>query len=414
MATRLLVIADSPTQSTGFGIVTENILTNLSAQEWDISVLAINYYGDAHPYQSKFKLFNPSAGGDVYGFARLNEMLQGIQPELIFIINDVWLVAEYIRRIRKVLPHVPIVVYTPVDSPCIKPDYVEPLNAATHVICYTDWGMQELRNSGLTVQGSVIPHGVNPGLFSPLPRSQARQELFLGVEALTDKDPFIVLYLGRNQPRKRVDLYVWIMAKWLKQFPHEDVYFHYHGAPKGDLGWDIEYLAHIWGVGDRLIVTSKTLRADSGIPAEKMKYIYNAANVYLQVCANEGWSLPLHEAMACGVPCIVPEYSALAECPNGAVAYVPVDETPWMNPNNIDTMHRFINVQATVDMLERLYQDKVTRDDLGIAAHKHATQKKFLWKNIAAQFNQTFKNALRPQLQGMGEWQTISKKLAAK
>ena len=104
--------------------------------------------------------------------------------------------------------------------------------------------------------------------------------------------------------------------------------------------------------------------------------------------------LPIAEAMACGIPTIVPNYSALSEWPQGAVHYVDVDETPWMNPNDIDTEHRFMNVASAVEALEYVYQQTEYRKELGIKARKHMEKKCFRWQEIAKHFDGVFKSVL--------------------
>ena len=386
----LLAICDTPTVSTGFGVVSNNILNNIR-HEWDIHILGINYHGDPHKYQDRFKIYNPNIGGDVYGFGRLQEMIHVVKPDAILIINDPWVAASFVGRIRQITNDIPIVVYTPVDSPGIKSEYILPLNQATHVISYTDWGLSELKKSGLTIQSSVAPHGVNPSVFNPVSKDAARKELFKGVETLEKTNPFIVLYTARNQPRKRVDLFVYIMAQWLEKYPHNNVFMHYHGAAKGDLGWDIDYLAWYYKIDKRLILTSKHLDPANGLPEDKMRVMYSAADVYLQVCAVEGWGLPLMEAMACKVPAIVPDFSALSEWPYGAVHYVNVDPTPRHNTNNVDTVHKTISVPNAVEALERLYQDSDYRKELAEKGYAHVTQSKYAWPTIAKHFAKVLK-----------------------
>lgn len=385
----LLAICDTPTVNTGFGTVSNNILSNIK-HEFDIHILGINYYGDPHT-RNEFKIYNPSIGGDVYGFGRLQEMLARVQPDVIFLINDPWVVAQFVIQIRRITKDIPIVVYTPVDSPAIKPEFILPLNETNHVISYTQWGLEELRKSGLTVAASVAPHGINTSIFNPVSKTAARNELFKGLDKL-QKDPFVVLYTARNQPRKRVDLFVYIFAEWMKKYPHENAYMHYHGAAKGDLGWDIDYLAWYYKVDNRLILTSRHLDPSAGLPLDKMRVLYSGADVYLQVCAVEGWGLPLMEAMACKVPAIVPDFSALSEWPYGAVHYVNVDPTPWHNINNIDTLHKTISVPNAVEALERLYQDTEYRKELAEKGYAHVTQGKYMWTTIAKHFAKIFKD----------------------
>jgi glycosyltransferase involved in cell wall biosynthesis len=393
---KLLVIADTPTVSTGFGVVSKNILFNLPQEEWDIHILGINYLGDPHEYQRHWSIY-PT--GDTYGAGRIGYLLETIKPDCVFIINDPWVVYKYIQIIKQHNTTVPIVVYVPVDAPGIKPEYVLPLNAATHVVAYTHWAQQELIKSGLTVASSVISHGVDHRLFYPIDKQEARKALFSGVKELTDTNPFVVTYVARNQPRKRVDLFIYTMLKWIKTYNRNDVYFHYHGAPKGDKGNDIEHVTDYFTTElqvpyeKRLILTSHNLTARKTLPEDRLKYIYNGADVYFHACAVEGFGLPIAEAMACGVATLVPKYSALQDWPNGAVEYINVDETPYANPNDIDTIHKFISVNHAVERLERLYQDTAYRNGLATKAYEHMQQPRFHWSFIGSQFNARFKAA---------------------
>lgn len=196
------------------------------------------------------------------------------------------------------------------------------------------------------------------------------------------------------QPRKRVDLFPYIFREWINKYPHDNVFMHYHGAAKGDLGNDIEYIAHYYGVDNRLILTSKELSVSNPLPVERLKFVYSAANVYLQICTIEGWGLPLHEAMACKTAAIVPEYSAMQDWCKGGAYFVGVDKMPWFNPNNIDTLHTFIDVDQTVEALEFMYQNKETRDAWAQKAYDHARQPKYMWKDIGKKFHAVFEGTL--------------------
>lgn len=184
------------------------------------------------------------------------------------------------------------------------------------------------------------------------------------------------------------------MRKWLDKYPHDNVYMHYHGAPKGDLGNDIEYISHYYGVDSRLILTSREIGVSNPLPIERLKYVYSGADVYLHLCPQEGWGLTIHEAMACRVPVIVPYYSALQDWCNGAAYFVGVDEMPWFNPNNIDTLHKFISVDQTVEALEYMYQNKDKRAEYADLAYNHARQQKYSWREIGKQFHKVFESSL--------------------
>ena len=385
---KILAIGDFPV-NTGFGIVMQNIFANLPGS-YDIAVIGINYRGDPHPLQAKHRIY--TTGNDVYGFGRLEGVINAEKPDLIFILNDIWMTAEYVKQIRSFNQHTPIVVYTPIDSENIQPDFSMPHMAENvTLVTYTNWGKEQIEKSGYKKPVHVIAHGVDLRHFTPMSKAQARKESYAGT-VLEKSNPFVVLYGGRNQPRKRVDLAIFTMAEWMKKYNRKDVYFHYHGSAK-DLGWGVEQLAHYYGIGDRFILTAKNLDPSIGIPIDKLKYVYNSADVFFQACAVGGWELVLMEAMACKIPCIVPEYSALSEWPRGGVHYIPIDRrAPWHNPQMINTVHYFYQVDAAVEALEYLYQNKTYRNELAQKGYDIVTSKEFSWKTIAMKFHALFQS----------------------
>lgn len=188
----------------------------------------------------------------------------------------------------------------------------------------------------------------------------------------------------------------------------------YHGMPNGDLGWDIPQIAKRYGVDDRLIFSAPPHDV-AVLPEEMMKYVYAGMDVYLQICAVEGWGMPLHEAMACGIPAIVPDYSALKEWPrnddNTSVLYVPVNTTPWFNPNNINTEHYFIDVHAAVEALERLYQKESMRASMGVVGQGHATSNRFLWPTIKKQWVDIVKNVMSTSQYKGDAWKELARQI---
>lgn len=107
--------------------------------------------------------------------------------------------------------------------------------------------------------------------------------------------------------------------------------------------------------------------------------------------------LPIMEAMACKIPCLVPDYSALSEWPKGGVHYTPINRrAPWHNPNMLNTTHFFIDVDQAIENLEYLYQNKQYRDELAERGYKLVTGKEFQWKTLAKQFDTLLRNAKGP------------------
>jgi len=157
---KLFIIGDAGCD-TGFAQVSHAFIDNLWTR-YDIHVLAINYYGDPHPIQQKAKLYNPAAKvyNDYYGLNRVKPLIRTLKPDIIFLINDSWVAANYADLLEE-FTEIPKILYTPVDAPHLKKEYVSELWRFDHVVGYTQFAVDELKKSGLEVPMSHLPHGVN-------------------------------------------------------------------------------------------------------------------------------------------------------------------------------------------------------------------------------------------------------------
>ena len=378
---RLLAIADAVAH-TGFSLVLHSIMDELK-QDWDISVLGINYMGDPHGYQ--YPIFPASLGGDVYGFNRLPQLLDGLKPDLVFMINDPWIIKDYIKLAKE--RNIPAVAYVPVDSPNIKKDFSISLNDLACTVGYTQFAIDELQKSGFAGKSTIIPHGVDITLFRPMSKQEAREKLGLG------QDWYIVGNLSRNQPRKRLDLMLQYFSEWWNRIGKpRHVRLYWHGALQ-DLGYDVLQLAQYFGVEDQLIITSPKITAAQGIPKDLLPYIYNSFDVQINTALGEGYSLPQLEGSACRVPQIVPNWSGLGEWMEGAANLVECTSI-CVNTGGINTIGGVVDKEQFISALDLMYTDEKYRKIMAQKAYALISKPIFRWENIAKRFDQVFREAL--------------------
>ena len=292
---RLLWIGDAVAH-TGFSRVTHSILDRL-CKKYDVSILGINYKGDPHEYP--YRIYPASMRGDIYGINRLYDLMRDIQPDVVCMLNDFWIIDQYmpvINNYRKTVQEynirmleegkeqlsIPkICAYMPVDGLNVRQEYSKALNDLDSVIAYTEFGADQFRKAGVKDTSiTVIPHGIDTKIFNPVNRDIARKALNIPQEW------YIIGLVGRNQPRKRIDLAIRYFAEWAKDKP-DNVRFYYHGALK-DVGIDIPQLMQYYGMDDRLIITSTGLTSSLGIPQERLKYMYSTHDVHISTSAGEG------------------------------------------------------------------------------------------------------------------------------
>ena len=382
----LFIFADAGAD-TGFSQVTHNLIDQLWTQ-YDIHVLAINYYGDPHPIQKKAKLYNPAARyqGDFYGSKRVADLLSQVKPDLFFMINDPWVASGYLPLLKTYKG--PKVLYTPIDALNLKRSYIEPLNEFDYVIGYTQFAVDQMLERGLTTNVTHLPHGVDTKLYKPIDQQEAREKNGFPPEW------FIINVTDRNQVRKRIDLAFYYFTEWVKATDKpESVKLHYHGALQDD-GWDIIDLAEELGMKDRLIITAPNLTAQNGLPLHLMPYVYAPADIGLSVTMGEGWGLTAMERMAMGIPMILPDFSAYGEWAKGAAHMLDISNIPFFNKGGLNTRGGIATLESTIEALESMYIDVGYRKHIGKLGYELVTQKKFQWFVIAKQFDKIFKDVI--------------------
>lgn len=307
--------------SSGFARCTHAACDALHKAGHTVHVMGMNYHGQDHNYSyaiHRCYCYNPSVKyRDIYGASRLPRLIERIRPDLVILLNDPWNIKGYLEFIRDsgICNVPPIVAWLAVDA-CNQPGHE--LNALRHVVTWTKFAAQELRIGGYTGSLSIIPLGVDRDVFYPRDKLEGRKAFYPdGLE-----DAFVVGVVGRNQPRKRLDLTIESFAYWVKTYDVPDnVHLFLHVAPTGDRGCCIGSLVRYYGLSGRVLVSTPSV--DAGMPTDQLSLLYSSFDVYLTTTQGEGWGLPTLEAMSCGVPAIVPNFGALGEWTDEAAMRVP-------------------------------------------------------------------------------------------
>lgn len=359
--------------ATGFARATHNICDRLQAR-WQTPVLGINYHGDPHAYP--YRIYPAALGGDAWGIGRIDEILNRERPDLLVVQNDPWNVADYIGPWAH---QIPVVAFMPVDGKNVKG---KPLNGLALAIFYTEFARREAIKGGYRGPSAVVPLGINRDIYYPGDRAAARDRL--GITRDLPADVFIVGNVNRNQPRKRIDLTIKYFADWVNTHDADDAFLLLHMAPTGDRGWDVEQLCEYYGVKDRLIKTSTNLELGVGVSEQTLRHIYLAQDVTMTTTLGEGFGLTTLESMGCGVPNLVPDWSALGDWADAAVR-IPCTGVSH-TPNDVNVQGGVMDEEAAIAALDRLYSDPVHRASVAAASRELADRPRYRWDAIAADF----------------------------
>ncbi len=409
--TKILWVGDG-VAPTGFARVNHNIIKNLS-ENYEVHHLAINYRGDPHEYAHKiYPAAVPTANmQDVWGFARFVNLIAVIRPDIIFILNDPWVIQQYLALIIEAkgripnIEKIPVVVYFPVDATEHDAYWFRDYNELVKKVCvYTEFGKRVILETGAVNPSiiEIIPHGTAKDTFYPIKDikdakgniiktgMQLAREAILPITQKPELlNSFIVLNANRNQPRKRIDITIKAFAKFVKDKP-KNVKLYLHMGTQ-DMGWDIVKLAVRYSFDERLIITSNSPSL-SWVPDEKLNMIYNACDVGLNTSMGEGWGLCSWEHAATGRPQIVGDHSVSRELWGDNAIYIPTIADHLYEITH--TCGKVVSVDGTVEALELAYQDWLKGGEmlrkLGQNSYRLVRQNKYDWKNVAKQFEKVF------------------------
>ena len=377
---------------TGFARVTENVLPYLS-KKFNIVVLANNWWGDPNPLQKKYKMYPSSNRFQTapFGENRIREIVQAEAPDLVFTINDMWIINEQYRQIKDFhkKKKFKFIGYSPMDSYGWVGCLDETANDWDGVISYTQFGAYEFIQGGITKPIAVIPHGVTPGQFYPVDKNKARKELGL------DENLFIVFNGNRNQFRKRIDITISAFAKFAVDKPNTKLYLH---MGKKDQGWDVmqlferEMKRNKLDANNRIILTSDCDGPPS-VELETLNTIYNAADVGVNTCKGEGWGLVSFEQAACKVAQIVPGHTSCKEIFEGYGQLIKC--------NHIDTDTNYgrempcPSTEHLVEILNDLYKNPKKLEATAELCYERVLEKQFTWETIGSQFAGVFEDVIK-------------------
>lgn len=177
----------------------------------------------------------------------------------------------------------------------------------------------------------------------------------------------LILFVGTIEPRKNPDLLLTAFESYIEQ---SDVKANLVYA--GGVGWGMEtFLDRLNGskVRDRILVTGYQTRED-------LNGIYRIADILVMPSKEEGFGLPLIEAMKLGVPIAAANSSSIPEIGGDAVMYFESG-----------------SVEGLKDAMSRILENSVLRNDLIIRGKTRAGE--FRWEEAAEKTMALYKNVLK-------------------
>ena len=317
---RVLLLSDDLRMSSGVGTMSREIVTGtLHEYDWVQIGGAIK-----HPEEGKiFDLsddMNEETGRDdcylkiypVSGYGnpkQLRDIIELEKPDAIMIYTDprfwVWLY-EMEHELRQSIPIFYYNIWDDLPYPMWNEPYYESCDLIMNISKQTHNIVQNVcQNKPRTDWDSTyIPHGINEKYFYPveneeekLEMNKMKSELFRGKEV-----DFCLFYNNRNIRRKMTSDSIMAFREFAYRLPKEQrdkVAYVLHTQPVDGAGTDLPAVVQEMCPDLNIIFSTEKLEN------KHLNYLYNIADVTINIASNEGFGLGTCESLMCGTPIIV-------------------------------------------------------------------------------------------------------------
>ncbi len=140
----------------------------------------------------------------------------------------------------------------------------------------------------------VVHLGVSTEIFKPMKKEEARRKVGL------PENSKIILHVGSEEPRKNIPALISAFNELQKNIP---------GVLLLRVGEKRSTTQELI----RKLMLEKKVRYHQNISKEELALLYNAADLFVFPSFNEGFGLPVLEAMACGIPVVSSNRASLPE-----------------------------------------------------------------------------------------------------
>ena len=189
-------------------------------------------------------------------------------------------------------------------------------------------------------QVSYVPHGINPDVFKKVDVPEDfKQQAFGGKDF-----EFTLFWMNRNIKRKQPSDVIWAFKMFVDGLPEaerEKVCLLMHTAPIDQNGTDLV------AVKNKIAPDCNVFFSTTRVDQKHLNYIYNLADVTINIAGNEGFGLTTAESLMAGTPTIVAVTGGLQD----QVGF------KWKETGEYLTPEDYIKIGSLHDY--RLWEDKV-------------------------------------------------------
>ena len=341
---RFVLISTHIDQTTGYSKVSHNLIKQIGTLR--PKVKTFHYGFQRHPKQASLRKYpegvisydaaaNEDPKEEGFGFNKIHEYLEMVNPDVVMIYNDPLVIMKFIESMKHVRGESSYKLWIYVDQVYggIAQQLVDGIrNHADRIYCFTDIWKRAFLEYGSFPDVRVLEHAVDPTVFSCVSEDTKREiRKNIGVS----ENAILILNANRNSQRKRLDLSIAGFVRLIERNPSAP--YHLMIAtninPKTGAHYDLQriFLEELKMRNlDMATHVRKLIMLDTAPPNvltdESINQLYNAADIGINTSDGEGFGLCQLEHMYTGAPQIVTDIGSYRTFLNENVAeFVPVN-----------------------------------------------------------------------------------------
>lgn len=341
-----------------------------------------------------------------YEGGTLTYYVDKIRPQLVAWLCDAFMVPWIPQKKREwvKLGNPKTLFYFPMDSDDIYVGMEDTLRSIDYLVSMSQFGHDKLKKEA-GLDSHVIPHCTDPSLFyplSPIERDKIKKDI--GFEG-----KFVIGCVGRNQSRKNPQRLLYILKDFISQ--HNDVVGFFHMDPNDPMqvsGGKTNMYQHAkdLGLNDHIIPQKGCPNCHlfftgmpffSGMPQQQLNTVYNAFDVHCMTTTGEGFGITTIEAMSCGIPNVLTDYTTTQELlVDGGRCGEPVKWNTFIN-GGYNTKRVLPDHDEFLNKLEKLYNNESLRKQYGQIGRQKVLQKYSL-QTVLPQWQTLIDNILQKEM----------------
>jgi len=346
---RFVLVSTHIDQTTGYSKVSQNLVKQLATLSPKVKTFHFGF--QRHPARANTRKYpegvssydaavNEDPKEEGFGFNKIHEYLEMVNPDVVMIYNDPLVVVKFIEGMKHERGKSPYKLWIYLDQVYvgIAPQLIEEINKhADRVYCFTDIWKKQFLEYGPFPDVRVLEHAIDPTVFTNmLPDAAVAIRKNLSIPL----DGTVFLNMNRNSQRKRLDLCVAGFVRLLARRPQSKNYLLIatNLDPQTGAHYDVNriYAEELKLAGlDLQTYIRNLLLVDTSVKNllsdDMINQIYNVCDIGINTSDGEGFGLCQLEHMYTGAPQIVTDVGSYRTFLDNTVAeFIPSDGRSYL------------------------------------------------------------------------------------